>query len=272
MQLNYLADVSNENSMIPTPISGLCKRVLYRQSECQVCVDICPTNAISLPFGPELSGACINCGLCQIACPTEVFEGLHDTDKMFLEMLRDQDDTIIIDQKVYVHCHQAAACDAKSVPVNCLGNMTENALIAMMGADVQMLEASTGKCSDCQMFQGMGLFKQAAITYVKLSNVFSRPAITITLCEKQKISQPSPTMSRRDLFRTLGNGVAKQAAKVVVSKEQQIRALLKTDDDTTVQKRRSPRRETLKAILEETLLAENGTENFDVPACRAFPW
>ena len=171
MQLDSLANISNENSVAPTPITDLCKRVLFRQSECQLCADICPTNAISLPFGPELSSECINCGLCEIACPTEAFEGLHNTDQMLLEMLDEQSDTIINDHKLYVHCHQAEADYEGSVSVKCLGNMTENSLMAMMGADVKVLMSSTGKCNDCKMCEGMGLFKKAAASYTKLSKM-----------------------------------------------------------------------------------------------------
>lgn len=272
MQLNSLADVNTENNFAPVPTTELCKRVLFRQSECQVCSDLCPTNAISLPFGPEISGACINCGLCQIACPTETFEGLDNTDQVILEILQDKADTVTDDHELFVHCHQAEADHSNSISVNCLGNMTENALIAMSGADVQILKASTGKCSDCQMNQGMELFKQSASIYTKLSKMFSMSAITVNLREKQKIIQPSSGMSRRDLFRSLGTGVAKQAAKVVVSKEQQIRALLKTDDDISIQKRPSPRREMLKGLLEEALSTDVGNDSYGEASNVDIPW
>lgn len=271
MQLESLANVSNENKIVPTPITELCKRVLFRQSECQVCVDICPTDAISLPFGPELSDACINCGLCQIACPTETFEGLQNTDQMLQEVLRDQADTIINDHKLYVHCHQAEVDDAQSISMNCLGNMTENALMAMVGANVQMLMASTGKCSDCQMCQGIDLFKQAAATYTKISKIFSQPEISIQLREKQKTSRASSAVSRREFFRSIGSGVVKQAAKIVVNKEQKIRALLQEDDEPLL-KRPSPRRERLKTLLAKLSLPESGNETFDMSASTPLPW
>jgi len=272
MQLNSLADVNTENNLAPVPITDLCKRVIFRQSECQVCADLCPTNAISLPFGPEVSGSCINCGLCQIACPTEAFEGLHNTDLMILEFLQDKADTVTNDHELFVHCHQAEADHSHSISVNCLGNMTENALIAMAGAGVNILKASTGKCSDCQMSQGMGLFNQAAATYTKLSKMFSMSEMIITLREEQKTSQPSSTMSRRDLFRSFGKSVAKQAAKVVVNKEQQIRALLKTDDDITIQKRPSPRREILKGLLEVPLSTDVENDSYGESSNANIPW
>jgi len=288
MQIDALAYASHENRAAPTPITDLCKRVRFRQSECQVCVDICPTNAISLPFGPELSDACINCGLCQIACPTETIEGIHNTDQMMLDLLGDQADTIINGHKLHVHCYQAEADNAYSVAVNCLGNMTENALLAMAGSNVKTLMLTTGNCSGCRLCPGMELFKHAVTTYANLSNMIAQSAITIAIRESEKQNAPpsSSTVSRREFFRSLGTGMAKQVAKVVVNKEQQIRALLQTDDDATVQKRPSPRRQMLKALFTELLLvepllaepllakplAEQRNDPVEIPAGVDFPW
>jgi len=267
MKIDSVEYVSRENCFSPTPITDLCKRVNFRQSECHVCVDICPTKAISLPFGPVLSDTCINCGLCQIACPTEVFEGIDNTDQMLLDLLQDQTDTIVNDNKFYVCCHQAEADNAHSVAVNCLGNLTENALMAMAGVDVQTLIVTTGKCSSCQLHQGSKLFKQAATIYASLSAMISRPAITIESRENQKSLQSSSTRNRREFLRSLWTSVTNQAAKVVVEKEQQIREMLQTDDDITVRKRPSPRREMLK-----TLLVEQWHDTSDRPADVDIPW
>ena len=94
MKLDSFAHSESGNRYLPTPVVDLCKRVRFRQSSCNICIDICPTEAISLPFGPEISDACINCGLCQIACPTETFEGIQSTDQMLLDLLQEQADTI----------------------------------------------------------------------------------------------------------------------------------------------------------------------------------
>lgn len=284
MQLDALAHVGNESRVGPVPVSDLCKRVRFRQSECRVCADICPTNAISLPFGPEFSEDCINCGLCQIVCPMEAIEGLHNTDQMLLELLRDQVDTIVNNNKLSVHCHQAEAKDAGSVAVNCLGNLTENALTAMAGAYVKTLAATTGECSSCKMCQGREVFMQAATTYTQLYDMLSLTPVTITIIattktresDKSESSQPSSATSRREFFRSLGNGVAKQAAKVVVDKEQQIRALLQTED-ATAQKRPSHRKQMLRELLVEQLpnarfQDEDRIDSVDQTAEASFPW
>ena len=277
MQLDSLvhADtlIHNEsgNKYLPTPVTDLCKRVRFRQSECNTCVETCPTDAISLPFGPEISDSCVNCGLCQIACPTETFEGIQSTDQMLRDMLQDQADMIINDHQLNIHCHQAEANNAHSVKVNCLGNMTENSLMAMAGANVQTLVVTTGNCNSCKLCRGVELFGKATSTYSMLADMTSQSAITITIVTKARKKQNAPrsssTVSRRDFFRSLGSGVAKQAAKVVVDKEQQIRAILQTDKDTIEQKRPSPRREMLKALLDE-----QQCDDFDLRGGELFPW
>ena len=270
MQGDVLTNRENEPRIGPTIRTDTCKHVLYRQSDCQVCVDTCPENAISLPFGPELSDACTDCGLCQVVCPTDVFESDQKADQMLIDLFEDKSDKQIINHRLYIHCEQAEKANALSVAVNCLGNITENALLAIAGGNVQTLLLSTGNCDSCQLCQGKELFKQSATTYKRLSKEISRPALTIKtrVSEKQKNPQKS-SVDRRAFFRSLGTGVAKQAVKVVFDKEQQIKALLQTDDDTSVQKRPSPRREMLKALLKEPMLREpllgkNCDDSFDV--------
>ena len=192
-----------------------------------------------------------------MACPTQAFEDLNSTDQMLLETMQEQTEKYVKDQKLFVHCHQAEADHSQSISVNCLGNMTENALVAMAGSGVEQLLISTGDCDSCQLCQGMDLFKQATQVYNALLKSMPAEAeigaVSIHKRKKQKPmrsrSESAGPVSRREFFRSLGDGVTKQAAKAVVDKEQQIRALLQSDEVITVQKRPSPRRELLKSLL-----------------------
>lgn len=60
-----------------------CVRTRSVAASCRTCVDICPTESVSLG-GPRQSvevalDTCIECGLCQAACPTDAFQGVFDT-------------------------------------------------------------------------------------------------------------------------------------------------------------------------------------------------
>lgn len=59
-----------------------CVRTRSLSAECRACVDACPAAAVTVD-GPRGSVAvdaskCIDCGLCQAACPTESFSGAVD--------------------------------------------------------------------------------------------------------------------------------------------------------------------------------------------------
>jgi ferredoxin len=258
MQIDSLAYNDADTDIGPQPLTDLCKRVLFRQSECQICSDLCPTEAISFSLGPEINNTCINCGLCAIACPTEALENIQNTDQMLLELMEEKADTLIQDYKFHIHCQQAEAKNESSVCINCLGTMTENALVALSNREVQHLLISTGNCNDCQLSKGMELFKQAAARYSVLTPLLSQSQVShskpvkISIREKQKQAQPAQTNSRRDFIRSLGTNVVKQAAKIAVDKEKQIKALLQTDNEATETKRPSTRRELLKSLLIES--------------------
>jgi len=256
MQVESLSR-DNEQLNVPVPITDLCKRVRFRQSQCSICVDICSVDAITFPLGPEISENCIGCGLCQVACPTEAFEGALNADQMLVDLLHFQEDGKNIKHNLYMHCSQAEADNNHSLALNCLGNLTENALLAVTGSAVEQLLATTGRCSECSLNQGKLLFDKAAQTYAQLSTMVPFSKVKVAIREKpynQKQQKPcgeASTKSRREFFRTITDTVVKQAANVVVKKEQQVKALLQNNVDTIEQRKRlSPQREVLRELLD----------------------
>jgi ferredoxin len=65
----------------PGVIGDHCLNVRHRARNCRICVEACPTNAISIPGGEDVyadpvvlnQDTCVRCGLCLNACPTGVF-------------------------------------------------------------------------------------------------------------------------------------------------------------------------------------------------------
>lgn len=249
MQVDSNAQVDEQKQYKAIPFADSCQRVLYRQSNCDACAQVCPSDAISFPLEPQISDSCIDCGLCQVACPTEVFEDMFHTDQLLMDNLQIDVRQNTVQENLYIHCHQAQPHTKDSVFIKCTGHITENTLLAATLAGTKQILASTGRCKDCQLSKGAGLFKQAAATYKQLAIQVANHHAEIKVREIPKQIEQKSTVSRREFFSKITNNVAKHAAQVVVEKGQNLRELLKIDEEKDSGKRESPRRAALRELL-----------------------
>ena len=110
--------------------AGLCTRQLSPRSKCQKCADICPVDAISIErsstpgFMADMNldeDACIECGLCTLACPTSAFSWQNPT----LMQLRNKSAKACeaSEGKVYLTCDKTGIKEFSStvISVPCLG-------------------------------------------------------------------------------------------------------------------------------------------------------
>ncbi|HEY5601840.1 MAG TPA: 4Fe-4S binding protein [Gammaproteobacteria bacterium] len=265
MHIDSLVYADTKKSYKPAPVTQLCKRVRFRQSECRECVDICPTEAISLTYGPVIGDNCINCGLCQIACPTETFEGEFNTDVMLKEYL--QSEHAITDGNLYVHCSEAQPHTKTSFGIRCAGNITENGMLAATKYNVKQLRLSTGDCKQCRLYKGMQLFQQAVNTYKHLARSVCNEILDIKTRAKPKPAQAeTAAVSRRVFFKTISDSVVKHAAQGIVEKERAIHELLYGGQRQTDNKRVSPRRAALRQLVGEIKQrGDTGTASAPLP-------
>lgn len=130
------AIASSRPRAVPT---GGCTR--YFASDCTICVDACPINAIdttteSVAIGDE----CHGCGICAAACPVDAIGGVAYVASAISQALEDEG---------RLQCDLARTIDrsARDVSVPCLGAVDPEIMAAQsMKSDVVL---SSGPCDQC---------------------------------------------------------------------------------------------------------------------------
>jgi len=171
MDLGSLAAPIAEQRTAPA-FAHRCKRVRHRQSECRICVEVCPEGAITLDPAPVVSERCTRCGLCQTACPTEVFQGEVHSDRHLLSRigpLLPQERRAGAAAALFVHCREAEPPRRDSVAVPCLGAVTETFLLGAVALGANPLTLVRGDCGSCRLRAGEALFATAKAAWLALA-------------------------------------------------------------------------------------------------------
>jgi ferredoxin len=218
-------------------------------------VDICPENAITLDPGPTINDRCSSCGLCQTACPTEVFQREIHTDEYLLSQIRpllSKDTPAISKQRLFMHCQQAEKQNQASFSIPCLGSITENLVLgaALLGAQEVVL--TKGTCSQCRLRQGEQLFTNSIAAFDVLSETIGLQQFTLSLQEKQKKQAEQATLSRRALFLRISGTQENKAEAVLSPKDKPIEVASSSSATTTNRTRPSPKRAFLRTLVENT--------------------
>jgi len=252
-------------------LPDLCKRVRFRRSDCERCVEICPDDAISLGLGPVVSDRCSDCGLCQNSCPTEALRSGLRAEWYLLNraasLLR-QNEASGRPKRLVVQCRKAQSQGGDALPVSCLGRVTENVIIgaALLGFDHVSLV--TGTCSECRLKQGEELLSRsvACATAVLESMALLE---NISIAVEQKPGERDAVWGRREIFSSIARQVRHHAALFGHRTERAIRGRLSRE--LGVEGRAvtpSPRRELLRELLDHSGRASRAVTAYR----RDFPW
>ncbi len=217
MTIGFLLDAFLDEAQHISLTSALCKRVRYRKSTCQNCVDVCPDNAITLSPGPSINDNCSNCGLCQNACPTEVFQNDVDMDQVLLKQV----ETLLSKDPgkekkcVFIHCNQAEKQDKTSQAIRCLGSMSENFFVGAALSGVNEMTLTKGHCSQCHLKNGEKLLSSAMKTSQALMESMRVEKFSLRLHEEQKDNNNDNNneeqLTRREFFSKIVHRVTDSA-------------------------------------------------------------
>jgi ferredoxin len=247
----------------------LCKRVRFRKSTCQKCVDVCPDNAITLSPGPSINDNCSNCGLCQNTCPTEVFQNDLNMDQILLkqaESLLSENAKSGNETGLNIHCSQAEKQDRHSLPVRCLGNVSENFLLGAALAGCGEMNMTKGRCSDCRLKSGEALFMNSVKTSQAVVEDMALGKFSLRLNESQKDNNKSAQLTRRELFSKIAHREGDAGAAILSAQADGENS--EGQFAVTNGTRLSPKREMLRKLI-----GPNRQGNVSANASRqAFPW
>ena len=249
--------------------SALCQRVRFKKSQCRKCLDICPDDAISFNPGPTLSSSCSECGLCQTACPTEVFRDDLRSETYLLDQVRSllpQSSSPGAKRRLFIHCQQAEASPEAALSVSCLGALSENVLVgaALLGFDETVL--ISGRCSECRLRPGEALVESSIKTSSNLLRGLDLGEASMRREEKQK--QREAARDRKELFSLIFRRARDHAASARYQSEttppaSRISELQRRDPVWP-----SARRETLRRLVAPKGPALDGVLDYDADS----PW
>ena len=196
------------------PISvqaSLCLNAKDKSSACSLCVESCPTEAITLEQGVQLqSDACIRCGLCLHRCPTGVFEGDGGAHKLLRCVSQ-----IVDHESVEIACkhHSAPASGSHKVDAvvttnGCLTMLSLAAYLGLYGLGVKQVVVRLDACADCPLGALCPQIEETLETVSRLLPPKTALIVDAEAPEKKAKSRPiyavsNPPVSRRGLLRMM---------------------------------------------------------------------
>ncbi len=163
--------------------SANCTAVRRSPKACQICVDVCPHQAVSLKQRVEIDKVdCTGCGICVQECPTGALA------------------TRVVADAGSVRCSQVPG-DAQSVL--CLARLEASEMVRLAGTASELTLAHAA-CADCPIGSAKvpALVAREARLAERILAVAGRE-VTISVTEHQRFDHRSPggKLSRRSLFR-----------------------------------------------------------------------
>lgn len=128
---------------------GACLPLRSRHGQCQACAQACPVGALDVSLSAvALSDACMGCGRCVAACPTEAL------------MLPELEPLLAIPQSESANAGRVVRIECRKVPISahraftlvvpCLGAVRSGQLMALAAQRLEVQLVDRGWCETCE--------------------------------------------------------------------------------------------------------------------------
>lgn len=147
-----MAELLRSRSVVA--VEDHCVAVRNRNAKCRKCVDVCMAGAIEVALNKLTvdAGACVGCGACVAACPTEALVSLDPMQEDLAVAI-----SAAIKQAGGMAVFACARMAARQVgdpekyaTVPCLGRIDEETLVAIASHGVDDITLVDGTCSTCK--------------------------------------------------------------------------------------------------------------------------
>jgi len=200
--------VSDHHMLVET---SLCSRFRTPKSDCSLCAEACPANAITVSDGgAEITGGCIDCGVCHSACPNGAFG------------IRERSDERIMDEIPFsrrsplrISCERGDT--SADIILPCLSRLTETLFLEPVRRGMPGIEIARPSCEGCLLvkaaFHLETVIRRTHHLYDMLGIARNRLSIK-NIPLQGLVKAPERAVSRREffgVFRAKAAGIAAAA-------------------------------------------------------------
>jgi ferredoxin len=268
---------------------SLCSRFRTPKSDCSLCVNLCPVGAVRLTEGkPEITEACIDCGVCYSVCPNSVFKIGGRDDRKIISEIKDKVKKKSEDEKIrrceersfsasqpldfLISCERGASEADLILP--CLSRLTEVLLLEPILIGIHRIEILQPPCQEgCPLskasphintimqrifyiYEMLGKRNALHVTHCTLSSTETRTARPGSLKSQ---NSDDKTLSRREFLGTIKT----RSAEIVAASLLDIKPETKTKEaeatfrDVCFRKLENPKRSLLLKYIQGIFQTQN---------------
>lgn len=143
VSLALLANIFSEQPPLVALLPKRCLRKRLNTNQCQLCLDACPSGALSLA-GREVAlnqSTCSGCMSCVASCPQDALVCDYDLDELLCTLQEDRD--------VLISCVRQTQCQPDEITVACVGIFSRQMLAAIVAGGCGSVTFNMIGCSEC---------------------------------------------------------------------------------------------------------------------------
>ena len=218
MNLVKLALAAERFTQSQPPITAhtmQCVRARDKSADCDRCVQVCPTGAISLEDGVHVDfDACIRCGLCLHTCPTGALTGTDNVHRLLYCASQ-----LVDHENIEIACAQHPdpapgdpKADAVITTTGCLAALGASAYLSLATQGVKQVRVRLDACAQCPLAL---LQPQIEATIQRASDLLEALDKPQTVAVAAPVQRPrrrsvysikNPPVTRRSFFQAIGQG------------------------------------------------------------------